>query len=296
MTKTIAIVCKAHHPRSEEVLLKTVGILRKENINIIVEKQTFSHLPKEHSQNIRVESKEDLTKFADLVVVFGGDGTLISVCRHIRNTEKPAAKILGVNLGNLGFLTEIQPEQIEYALNEYLHGETNFASAPLLEIDVENETSINKTPQKYFAINDVVINKQALARIFMLGFSVDNVFASQIRGDGVIISTPNGSTAYSLAAGGSIVHPSVDALLVTPICPHSLSSRPIVIPGNATLGLELGEHGRAEEVYLTVDGQEGMALHKGAKISVKKSTNSVHFLKFKKSNYFENLSNKLKWG
>lgn len=293
MPEIIALICKPHHPRSKEVISKTLSVLKKHDVSLIVDDVTFDSLKTIfiNEPNVKPCARNLLISSSDLVIVFGGDGTLISVSRHARCGKYKFAKVLGVNLGNLGFLTEIKPEEIETALDYYFCGKTNISRAPLLEIEISEEEN-----KKHFALNDVVINKQALARIFMLELKVNNEFAAKIRGDGVIISTPNGSTAYSLAAGGSIVHPDVDGLLITPICPHSLSSRPIVIPGNAEITLELGPESRAQEVYLTIDGQEGLPLHQGARVTIRKSSNYVEFLKLPDSQYFANLSNKLRWG
>jgi len=298
MPQIIALICKPHHPRSKEVMTQALALLKKYDVSLIIEEETYASLrplfandKTTLNKNIKSCPRHLLISSSDLVIIYGGDGTLISVCRHARCGKDKFAKVLGVNLGNLGFLTEIKPEEIETALDNYFSDLTKTSIAPLLQIEVEQEGT-----HSFFALNDVVINKQALARIFMLGLTVNGEHAANIRGDGVIISTPNGSTAYSLAAGGSIVHPDVDALLITPICPHSLSSRPIVIPGNAEVILDLGLDSRAQEVYLTIDGQEGLALRQGTQVTIRKSSNYVEFLRLPNSQYFANLSNKLRWG
>lgn len=298
MSQTIGIASKIKHPRSEEMIRQFLLIIKKHTDSILVDEETYLSFKKCFNGNQHCKSckRSELINSCNMVVVFGGDGTLISVARHSRSSQKVSPKILGVNLGNLGFLTEVYPEDLEKAVNAYFLNEIKLSRTYLLEILVENESTLEKQSQQYYAINDVVINKQALARIFALGLIVNDNFATQIRGDGMIISSPNGSTAYSLAAGGSIVHPEVDALLITPICPHSLTSRPIVIPGNAKIRLELDSNSRAEEVFLTIDGQEGLAIHQGAKIHIKKSSHFFEFVRLNSSNYFSNLSNKLRWG
>lgn len=293
MSKTVAIVSKPHHPRSEELVLKSLEILRAKNVKIIIDEETFNSMDTLFAiiKDISVEPRSALTSICDLIVILGGDGTLISVCRHPADDRGKKAVILGVNLGNVGYLTEIGPDGLEEALNLYFAGNTEISKKPLLKIDVHK-----KETKRFFAFNDVVINKQALARMFNLSLQVNDAEATNIRGDGVIISTPIGSTAYSLAAGGSIVHPDVDAMLITPICPHSLSLRPIVIPGNAVVKLEIKQLTTAEGIFLTVDGQEGTALKPGSRISVSKSKHLVSFLRLPANNYFTNLSNKLRWG
>jgi NAD+ kinase len=293
MNKRVAIVCKAHHPKSSEVLSSCLKLLTKYSSSLIIDEETYNSFKKQCDslKDFKILPRNLLPSSSDLIIVLGGDGTLISVCRHSRNTDLNGSKILGFNLGHLGFLTETGPENIERALNLYFEDKTSVIKTPLLEIEVkQNEIS------KYFALNDVVINKQALARIFVLTLSVDGESASQLKGDGLIVSSPSGSTAYSLAAGGSIVHPKVNALLLTPICPHSLTSRPIVIPGTAEVTIELDSENRNNDVFLTIDGQEGLALEKNALVSIKNSSHYVEFVKLPYTNYFSNLSNKLGWG
>ncbi len=293
MAKTVAIVSKSHHPRSDELVSKSLEILNSHKVNIIIDEETFISMKDFFSKfrNLTIKPRNDLTSISDLIIILGGDGTLISVCRHPANDPNKKAVVLGVNLFNLGFLTEIGPDGLEDALKLYFDGNTETSNKPLLKIDIQQEE-----PKQFFAVNDVVINKQALARMFNLSIQVDDAEATNIRGDGVIVSTPIGSTAYSLAAGGSIVHPDVDAILITPICPHSLSLRPIIIPGNAVVKLEIKQLTTAEGIFLTVDGQEGTALNPGSRISVSKSNHLVSFLRLPSNNYFTNLSNKLRWG
>jgi len=291
--KRVAIVCKAHHPKSSEVITSCLKILSKHTNSLIIDEETYQSFKSQFDQleDFKVLPRNLIPSNSELIIVLGGDGTLISVCRHARNTDIPGAKIIGFNLGHLGFLTETGPENIERSLNLYFENKTTTTKVPLLEIVVKQ-----KETSKYFALNDVVINKQALARIFVLTLSVDGESASQLRGDGLIVSSPCGSTAYSLAAGGSIVHPNVNALLLTPICPHSLTSRPIVIPGTAEVSIELDSENRDNDVFLTVDGQEGLALQKNALIKIRNSSHFVEFVKLPYTNYFSNLSNKLGWG
>lgn len=298
MPHIIGIVSKTKHPRSGEMIRLLLRALSTFSPKLLVDQETYKAFKSDFLSYPDCTSCErsTLINTCELVIVFGGDGTLISVARHARCEKNKSPRILGVNLGNLGFLSEVSPENLEKAITSYFSDDIRTNRTYLIEIRIENETTLKNKAKEYFAINDVVINKQALARIFALGLKVNNDFATHIRGDGLIISSPNGSTAYSLSAGGSIVHPDVDALLITPICPHSLTSRPIVIPGNAEVCLELNEDSRAEEVFLTIDGQEGLEIHQGARIHIKKSAHYVDFIRLPQSNYFENLSNKLRWG
>ncbi|MCB0346336.1 MAG: NAD(+)/NADH kinase, partial [Bdellovibrionales bacterium] len=238
-----------------------------------------------------IVDREKVAAGADIVVVLGGDGTLISASRF------PSAKnprIIGVNMGTLGFLTEITRDELFDILAQTIAGETRTEERSMLSVEVLRD---KKVVREFAAMNDAVLTKQAIARIFSVDLLVDGEFAATLRGDGVIVATPGGSTAYSMAAGGSIVHPQVDAILVTPICPHSLTSRPLVLPGSASLTLKL--HMRAPsqngDVYFTVDGQDGMELAPSDQIRIKKSPHSVRFVKSPTRTYFDVLGTKLKW-
>ena len=235
---------------------------------------------------------EEMPSRARVVVVLGGDGTLISACRH------PSANppiIVGVNLGTLGFLTEIASDELFDILDSAISGQVPIEERPLLETKAYSgsECQFSST-----AINDIVVTKSAMARIFGVEVWVDGHFAVLVRGDGVIVSTPGGSTAYSLSAGGSIVHPQVDALLVTPICPHSLSNRPLVLAGNSEIALRVlpSDDQNQGEIFLTIDGQEGFAMGEGGEVRVKTSEHVVRFARSPKRNYFSVLATKLKWG
>jgi NAD+ kinase len=286
-----AIVAKPNHPLAAPLIDEAVSFFTRINAPFITDDETAMHYNSSDSLKgaKKIVSRNELTEQASTIVVLGGDGTLISVCRH---PSKNPPDIIGVNLGTLGFLTEITPDELQSTLEAYEEERSRTEKRPLLLVEVLS----NSTKNKLYALNDIVISKQALARIFGLRLSVNGEEATLIRGDGIIISTPGGSTAYSLAAGGSIVHPGVDALLVTPICPHSLTSRPLVVPGNTLIDIELGLDCRTDSVYLTVDGQEGLPLTQGACINISKSTFHVSFVKSLTKNYFGILSNKLRWG
>jgi NAD+ kinase len=194
----------------------------------------------------------------------------------------------------LGFLTEIAADTLFLTLQSVLDGTAELDDRKLLSVELLRG---NNQAVKTFAMNDVVITKEAIARIFSLEFSVDGEAAATIRGDGVIVSTPSGSTAYSLAAGGSIVHPRVEAILLTPICPHSLTLRPLILPGTSKIVLEVSRANKfnGNEVYLTVDGQEGCALHAGDRVVITGSEYLVKIVRPQQVTYFDVLANKLKW-
>jgi NAD+ kinase len=233
-------------------------------------------------------SRQDIMRRADVVVVLGGDGTLLGVARL---TGARRVSILGVNLGGLGFLTETRPEEVFVALEALLRGE--YATERRSKLDVEVRRG-GKTLRRFSAFNDAVINKGALARIIYLETSVDDEPLATFRADGLILSTPTGSTAYSLSAGGPIVEPSLGVILVSPICPHTLTNRPLVLDDRSRVRVAI--RASDEDVLLTVDGQEGMPLASDDVVQVARSRHSVSLVRLRSRTYFEVLRAKLGWG
>jgi len=225
---------------------------------------------------------------SDLYIVIGGDGTLLMAARAIAERPRP---ILGINLGGLGFLTETGPDEMEEVLGEVLAGRYSLDRRIGLEVSVLRG---GKTVMRQVTLNDAVINKSALARIIEIGLSIDHVPVTDYKSDGLIISTPTGSTAYSLSAGGPIVHPNLKAFLITPICPHTLSMRPLVVPDDsiAEITLRTGD----SEVYLTLDGQVGHPLRMKDRVRVRRSRRPILMVRSPRKSYFEILRRKLHWG
>lgn len=283
----IGILAKPKHPQVPALLTSILNFIKDKNITLVLDEETHSNYKDFLPNGLSLYTRKDLGNHAQCLIVLGGDGTLISACRKPFTTP---LDIIGVNLGTLGFLTEITPSELIQTLDAYIEGKTTSDERHLLSATLLN----NNTIPPFYAINDIVISKQALARIFSIQVRVDEKHATSIRGDGMIVSTPSGSTAYSLAAGGSIVHPEVDAILLTPICPHSLTSRPLVLPGNTTITLKIGR--LSDNVHLTVDGQEGTPLFESNELAISKSPYKVKFVKSLTKSYFEVLSSKLKWG
>jgi NAD+ kinase len=275
--------------------------LSERGIATVVDREVGELLAFSPGDKTKVVDRAELCRRCPLIVVLGGDGTLISASRH---PADPSPIVVGVNLGQLGFLTEITTDELWLTLEQVLAQSAPSIRRFLLSIVVMRG---DKQIGSYFALNDAVVTKEAIARIFGVDLLVNEEAASTIRGDGVIISTPSGSTAYSLAAGGSIVHPQVDALLVTPICPHSLTSRPLVLPGSSRISLRInagsiqrraGANALRETngVYLTIDGQEGLELLHGDLVTVTTSSKSVIFVRSPSRSYFQVLGTKLHWG
>jgi len=224
----------------------------------------------------------------DLIVALGGDGTLLSVAR--RHAGGPP--ILGVNLGRLGFLTEVARESLYPALVEILAGQ--FAPEPRSLLEVVHERGDGRR-SRYLALNDAVIAKTALSRIIELDLRVDGRAVSHYRADGLVISTPTGSTAYNLSAGGPILHPLLPVAVITPICPHTLTLRPLVVPDTAEIEVTLVTP--SESVYLTVDGQEGDEIASGERVRIRRHGEVVHLVRTgDPRSIFEGLRSKLHWG
>ncbi|MFH1059020.1 MAG: NAD(+)/NADH kinase [Pseudomonadota bacterium] len=226
-----------------------------------------------------------------LVVVLGGDGTMLGAVRETVRAGLAQAPILGVNLGGLGFLTALAPEELLPALEMVLDGHFSAPPRLMLEACVRRQGAPER---RVVALNDVVINKAALARIVELTLSVDDKPLTVFRADGLIIATPTGSTAYNLSAGGPICHPSLDCIVVTPICSFALSNRPLLLGPQMTLSVELGQ--RAQDTTLTSDGQVGIQLLPGDRIDIRRAGPSVRLVQSPFKDYFEILRTKLRWG
>jgi len=224
----------------------------------------------------------------DLVIVLGGDGTMISTARLVGDHEP---LVLGINYGSLGYLTEFRIEEMFPSLESLLDGNHEIDSRVML--DAEHWRDGNKINSGR-VLNDVVINKAALARIIEIEVNLDSQFVNSFRADGLIVATPTGSTAYNLSAGGPIVYPSMRAIVVTPICPFTLTNRPIVIPDGAEIELKLINEN--EGVVLTLDGQTGYTMKADDRVVIRKSATSFNLVRPANRNYFDVLRNKLKWG
>lgn len=238
-------------------------------------------------------SRDEIPAHVDLIVVMGGDGTLLSMATRIAQADRDVP-ILGVNFGSLGFLTEIRIDELYPALASVIDGTARIDRRAMLAADAY------RTRERFdsrIVLNDVVFTKAALSRIIELSVSITGGLVTRVKADGLIIASATGSTAYNLAAGGPIVHPSVDAIAITPIAPHTLTNRPIVIPGSETIEVRPNiDGGGADEVFVTYDGQAGYPLQKGDMVAVRKSEHCLRLVKAPARSYFEVLREKLKWG
>jgi len=229
-----------------------------------------------------------IAEAADLLVVLGGDGTMISTARIAAETD---VLVIGVNHGGLGYLTDFRIEEMFPALEAVIRGEYEIDERVMLNIEHYRNDQLLSTGR---VLNDVVINKAALARIIEIEISLDSLFVNSFRADGLIVATPTGSTAYNLSAGGPIVYPSMNAVVLTPICPFTLTNRPIVIPDSSVIELRLRNEN--EGVVLTLDGQVGYPMQAADSVRVSKSQMTFKLVQPPNRNYFDVLRNKLKWG
>jgi NAD+ kinase len=232
-------------------------------------------------------AREDLPFGTELVIVLGGDGTLLSAARVVAGTEIP---ILAVNLGRLGFLTSIGVEDLYPELERALDGDIHIARRRMLACDLVRDEQIIGS---YSALNDVVINKGMIARMIDLDTYVDSHLVTAYKADGLIISTPTGSTAYSLSAGGPIIYPTVGAFCITPICPHMLTNRPVIVSASSVI--EIMNRGN-EGTFLTVDGQVGEPMSEGDRVICRSSSKIISLIRPPKLLFFDVLREKLKWG
>lgn len=278
--KTIALVAK--HGKREAVTLAQKLKRKYPRLTFLAEAHLASRL------GWRPTADMELGRRADLVVVLGGDGTLIQAARLLRGRAVP---ILGVNLGSLGFMTEVPVEGLFPFFDRAVRGKARIESRMKLSCRLLRGGRVLVEDE---VLNEVVINKSALARIADHETWLGDDLVALFKSDGVIFSTPTGSTAYSLSAGGPIVHPQVDCVVVTPICPHALTQRPLVVPAHQVLRTTLKSE--VSDVYLTMDGKTGHPLETGDRIEVQRSKNRVHVVRNDELEYFGILREKLHWG
>ena len=280
MIKKVGIIAKKNKTEAIEASRNLINWLKSRGVEVIVDNE----FKKEVGEFI---SETDLSQ-AELLVVLGGDGTLLSAARLIGNSDVP---ILGVNLGGLGFLTAFSLNELYPVIEKILFEDYETEKRMMLTTTIIRR---NEVIAKYSVLNDVVINKAAIARIIDLETSIDEYYLTSFKADGLIISTPTGSTAYSMAAGGPIVFPSLHTIILTPICPHTLTNRPILVPDSVKIRVIL--RSKNEDVFLTFDGQVGQSLRVNDVVEIKRSERAVRLIKSPFKDYFEVLRTKLRWG
>jgi NAD+ kinase len=285
--KIFGIVIKHKVPEATKIALEVSAWLEKRGCKVVVADEAAGYLKKR--PKAKKFPKEELPTKCDMIIVFGGDGTFLSIARQMIWKSIP---IIGVNLGQLGFLTEVRVDEIYEILEKALKGDYQIQERTMLEACVRRE---GKELFCLPVLNDVVVSKSAIARVIDFQLSLNGVPVARLKSDGLIVSTPTGSTAYSLAAGGPVVHPKVRGMVVTAICPHSLNMRPLLLPEDAQVEVELLL--KDGDIVLTLDGQYGYELHQGDKISITRyKRHSLKVVQSPKRDYFELLRTKLYLG
>jgi NAD+ kinase len=288
-TKRVGIVVKPHQPDALKTICGVVKWLNERGMTLVggpeLERERIQH---ETGCAVEALELEKLAASVDLMLVLGGDGTMIATARMIGDTEVP---VLGVNYGGLGYLAEFRIEELYVALESIVSGNYRLDKRVMLTVELlrgDEQVTRNRV------LNDVVINKSALARIIEIEAYLNQQFVSSFRADGLIVSTPTGSTAYNLSAGGPVIFPSMNAVVITPICPFTLSNRPIVVPDDAVIELRLKT--QQEDVALTLDGQVGFPLKVEDRVVIRKSRATFNLVQPTNRNYFDVLRDKLRWG
>ncbi|HPR65241.1 MAG TPA: NAD(+)/NADH kinase [Thermoanaerobaculia bacterium] len=281
--RVVGIIAKYSDPKAIRTAENLAGHLAERGRRVLIDQRSVTTPP----PGVERFPMADLAINSDLVIVLGGDGTLLYATRHIPSP----VPIMGINMGRLGFLTEFSSDtllnSLDTVLNGVYHREVRHKLAVTLRIEGQED-------ETHHILNDAVITKSALARIIDLTIDVDGTFFTNLRADGLILSTPTGSTAYNLAAGGPIVEPTLPATIMTPICPHTLTQRPVVLPMDRPVTVRLLTE--REEVYLTLDGQVGFPFLSGSSISVRLSNEFLTLLTPEHHNYSDVLRKKLSWG
>jgi NAD+ kinase len=285
MIRSAGIICKPVRDLVSSLVPPLIGWLRQRKINVFIDEETHGCCIDLGEQ---VLARGALGAKVDLLIVFGGDGTLLSAARALGGHDVP---ILGVNLGGLGFLTSVTLEELYPALEQVLEEKHRTSNRMMLDAEIQRK---GEPSEVQCALNDAVANKGERARMLDFDVHVDGHHVGRYRADGLIVATPTGSTAYSLAAGGPIVEPSLDAFIITPICPHMLTNRPLVIP--ATSQIDLDFTAAEKPLFVTLDGQISLELEPTDRVRITKSAKRVALVRPPNKSYFQILRNKLRWG
>ena len=281
--KKIGIIAK-DIPEARKAAKKLTAWLERRGMKVFVDNEAAEAI------KVRGYDRAEIPALVDMLIVLGGDGTLLSAARHVADAHTNVP-IFGVNLGSLGFMAEVSLDELYDNLEKAMAGKLATEDRMMLSVAV---IRAGRRLARYRVLNDVVINKGALARMMELKVSVSDGHLTTLRADGLIVATPTGSTAYSLSAGGPIIHPTVQCFVVTPICPHTLSNRPIAVPD--TVVVEVCLTSPSEDVSITLDGQIGFPLVQYDVVEIKKSRYKMKLIKHPAKSYYEILRTKLKWG
>ena len=280
---TIGIISRPRRANLAAVVPPLLRWLEQHGIRAIYDTETASCL--NDSMGL---ARTQVAEQSQLLLVLGGDGTLLAAARVAAPLGIP---ILPINMGSLGFLTSFKIDEMYPALDDILAGRFSCSERVMLDTVLERS---GRAVERQSVANEACINKGALARMIDLKLTIDGEFVGRYRVDGLIVATPTGSTAYSLSAGGPIVHPAVESWLVTPICPHTLTARPVVVRDSSFVEVDLAAE--TESVFLTLDGQTGIPMHAGDRVLMKRAAEKLKLIQPSKKSYFEILRSKLKWG
>ena len=283
---TIGLISKFGDPTGVGTLNQIAAYLRQHQLRVLLDESSAQPSP---GNGLEIASRAMLGEQCDLVIVMGGDGTMLNAARSLVDYEVP---ILGVNLGRLGFLADVSPSEIPHRLEAVLQGHFREARRSLLHAQALREDEVTGEAD---ALNDVVIHKREVARMIEVDAFLDGRFLNAYRADGLIISTPTGSTAYALAGGGPIIHPGLEAVVLVPICPHTLTHRPIVVKADSVIEVVLNS-ANTTEAQITCDGQVSLAIEPGDRVLIRKKSRKVRLVHPLNHDYFELLRAKLNWG
>jgi len=282
----IGLIGKFADTSVSSTLLKLAAILKERGCTVLLDRETSRNMD---AHDLKIISRHEIGKQCDLAVTVGGDGTLLNAARGLVNFEVP---LLGINLGRLGFLVDVCPDEMSERLNEILDGDFEEEHRILLNTSIEND---DKPTSESDAFNDVVVHKWEVARMIETETYINGKFLNSMRSDGLIVSTPTGSTAYALSGGGPILEPDMDAMVLVPICPHTMSYRPIVIGGDSLIEIIVKEN-QSSHAQVTCDGQINLGVVSGDKITIKKKEKVVRLIHPRQHNHYEILRAKLHWG
>jgi NAD+ kinase len=282
--KKIGVISRPRRSNLSSIAPPLLKWLESRGMDVIYDLETAGALPKP----AKGQSREEVAAGSELLLVLGGDGTLLAAARVAAPIGIP---ILPINMGSLGFLTSFMTDELYPALEDVLASRVIISERVMLHVELHRHS---KCIDKQSVLNEVVVNKGALARMIEMELVIDSDFVCRYRADGLIVASPTGSTAYSLSAGGPIVHPSVPSFIITPICPHTLSDRPVVISDTSVIDVKLSAG--TESVFLTLDGQKGIPLQATDRIHITRAKELLKLIQTPNKSYFEILRSKLKWG
>ena len=282
--KTIGLVLNTEKDNSLKVSKEMINLIKEKDVDYLLEKEGAKELNLNHKR----ASYDVLREKADLIIVFGGDGTFLHTSLNFIGTGIP---LMGINLGRIGFLTEIETNELGEALDDIIAGNYRIESRNTLEVCLERNDELI---EKKHAVNDVVINRSADGEMLKVDMHINNEFVNSYRGDGIIVSTPTGSTAYSFSAGGPIINPQVKAILITPLCPHAVHVKPMVISNDEVIEIDVeGEQGK---IFLTTDGRNSFGIKQEDIVRIKSSEQDISLIKFPDRTFYTILRNKMRVG